>query len=122
MLPDDVEKHLLAGLDDQHRGFSRQIEIEAVTGSYCASLRYEKLFVASDLYPTREAAVLELVRLLHTRGYSQLRSRLSFRGTQYMGTLEPWVEYPDPELPPSERVGFAAGLQRLWQTLFSRQR
>jgi hypothetical protein len=37
-----------------------------------------------------------LIRLLQDRGYTQLRSRLTFRGECYLGDQEMWTEHPDP--------------------------
>lgn len=92
-----VEKHQLAGLDERERGFSRQVEIAQREGAYLASFRYETTLVATDLQGTQAAALAELVRMLHERGYQQLRSRLSFRGGTYLGSQEEWIEYLTPE-------------------------
>jgi hypothetical protein len=44
-----------------------------------------------------ERAVLQaLVRQLHAEGFTQLRTQLSFRGPVYLGSREPWIDYPDP--------------------------
>lgn len=69
--------------------------------------RYEKALVVTDTVETQAAALGLLVRLLHARGYTQLRSRLNFRGDSYLGTQELWIEYADP--PPPEPAG---GLSR----------
>ena len=42
------ERHLLSGVDDRHRGFSRQLEINGVEGRYHATLQYEKLCLTSE--------------------------------------------------------------------------
>jgi hypothetical protein len=47
----------------------------------------------------------ELVRMLRGRGYTQLRSRLNFKGAAYLGTQEPWIEYPDPNAPAESPEG-----------------
>jgi len=39
-----------------------------------------------------------LITQLQDRGYTQLRSRLQFRGEAYLGNQELWEERPDPEL------------------------
>lgn len=100
-MPNEVmEKYQLAGLDERGRGFSRLVELERSEGAYRASLRYESNTVVSDGCVTNAAALHELIRTLQARGYAQLRSRLSFNGGTYLGSQEPWIEYPDPERPP----------------------
>jgi hypothetical protein len=117
---EDLEKHLLAGLDEQQRGFSRQVDIEGAEGQCRASLRYEKFFLATELGATSEAALLDLIKGLQERGYRQLRSRLSFRGKEYFGSLEPWIEYPDIAEPERPRRGLARTLGQFWNRLFDR--
>ncbi|MEP6601703.1 MAG: hypothetical protein ABJB49_07800 [Nitrospirota bacterium] len=117
---EDLEKHLLAGVDDQQRGFSRQVDIEGADGQCRASLRYEKFFLATDPRATSEAALLDLIKALQERRYRQLRSRLSFRGKEYFGSLEPWIEYPDIAEPERPRRGLARTLGQFWNRLFDR--
>ncbi len=117
---EDLEKHLLAGLDEQQRGFSRQVDIEGADGQCRASLRYEKFFLATDPRATSEAALLDLIKGLQERGYRQLRSRLSFKGKEYFGSLEPWIEYPDIAEPERPRRGLARTLGQFWSRLFDR--
>ena len=117
---EDLEKHLLAGLDDQQRGFSRQVDIEDAEGQCRASLRYGKFFLATELRATSEVALLDLIKALQERGYRQLRSRLSFRGKEYLGSLEPWIEYPDIVEPERPRRGLARTFGQFWNRLFDR--
>jgi hypothetical protein len=116
--PETGEKHLLSGLDDRRRGFSRQVEINAVEGGYCSALQYEKLCLTSSEFVTKGEALLWAVQALHGRGYRQLRSRLSFRGGTYFGSLEAWIEYPDPEEPTAFPQTLLQRLRALWQHLF----
>ena len=118
MAPSEGEKHLLSGLDDRRRGFSRQVEINAGEGGYCSALQYEKLSLTSSGLATKEEALLWAVQALHARGYRQLRSRLSFRGGTYYGSLEAWIEYPDPEEPTGSPRNLLQRLRGLWQRLF----
>ena len=120
MSREDLERHLLAGLDDQQRGFSRQVDIEGADGQCRASLRYEKFFLATEPRATSEAALLDLIQALQERGYRQLRSRLSFRGKEYFGSLEHWTEYPDITEPERPRRGLARALGQFWSRLFDR--
>ena len=100
-----VEKHQVAGLDEKERGFNRQIDVERVDDGYRAILRYEQTLVEATACETSVHAVDELVRVLRDRGYTQLRSRLNFKGAAYLGTQEPWIEYPDPNAPPESFEG-----------------
>ena len=100
-----VEKHQVAGLDGKERGFNRQIDVERVEGGYRAVLRYEQTLIETKACETSVHTVDELVRMLRGRGYTQLRSRLNFKGASYLGTQEPWIEYPDLNAPPDYGAG-----------------
>jgi hypothetical protein len=104
------EKHQLAGFDARERGFSRPVMFEAAGGGYQAILRYEKTRVVTTMHDTTGAALAELVYLLQQQGYSQLRSQLSIRENTYLGSQEPWIEYPDAERPPESPHGFIGRL------------
>ena len=90
------EKHQLAGLDTRERGFSRPVVFEQADGGFHAILRYETTRVVTIVQATPGAALEELIRMLQGQGYSQLRSQLSVREGTYLGSQEPWIEYPDP--------------------------
>ncbi len=90
------EKHQLAGFDARERGFSRPVVFEQADGGYQAILRYETTHVVTTHNDTPGAALEELIRTLQGQGYSQLRSQLSVREGTYLGSQEPWIEYPDP--------------------------
>ena len=94
------EKHQLAGVDARERGFSRPVVFEQADGGYQAILRYETTYVVTVARDTPVAALEELIRTLQGQGYSQLRSQLSFREGAYLGSQEPWIDYPDPERQP----------------------
>lgn len=94
------ERHELAGFDDRERGFSRIADLAPDARGYAAKLRYERTLVVGEPAETPGGAVVHLVHALHARGYRQIRSRLSFKGEEYLGSQEPWVEYPDPPPPP----------------------
>ncbi len=100
-----TEKHQLAGVDGRERGFSRPVVFEQAEGGYQAILRYETTRVATIPHNTPEAALEELIRTLHGQGYSQLRSQLSVREGTYLGSREPWIEYPDPVRQPETPDG-----------------
>jgi hypothetical protein len=90
-----TEKHQLAGVDGRERGFSRPVVFEQADGRYQAILRYETTRVATTPHDTPGAALKELICTLQGQGYSQLRSQLSVREGIYLGSREPWIEYPD---------------------------
>ena len=92
-----IEKYQLAGLDEHERGFNRVVELERADGMCRAVLHYETTRLATSDCATPIEALVELIRLLHVRGFQQLRSQLSFREHTYFGSREPWIEYPDPE-------------------------
>jgi hypothetical protein len=99
------EKHQLAGFDARERGFSRPVVYEPVDGGYQAILRYETTRVVTAAQATPGAALEELIRTLQGQGYSQLRSQLSVRQGAYLGSQEPWIEYPDPVRQPETPDG-----------------
>ena len=99
------EKHQLAGFDARERGFSRPIVFEQADGGYQAMLRYETTRVMTTAHDTPGAALEELIRTLQGQGYSQLRSQLSVREGTYLGSQEPWIEYPDPARKPEKLDG-----------------
>lgn len=111
------EKHQLAGLDTRERGFSRPVVFEQAGGGYQAILRYETTRVVTTAYDTPGAALEELIRMLQGQGYSQLRSQLSVREGAYLGSQEPWIEYPDPARGTEQEGGW---LKRLFRS-FLRQ-
>ena len=103
-----IEKHQLAGFDDRERGFNRPVECEAIGAGFRAVLRYETIRVAAEHPTSTVEALNELVGILHSRGYRELRSQLSFKNGVYLGSQEPWIQYPDPAPQP---------VPGLWQKL-----
>ncbi len=107
-----TEKHQLAGFDARERGFSRPVVYEPVDGGYQAILRYETTRVVTAAQATPGAALEELIRMLQGQGYSQLRSQLSVRQGAYLGSQEPWIEYPDPVRDTKQEGGWLKRLVR----------
>lgn len=99
------EKHQVAGFDARERGFNRPIVFEQAEGGYQAILQYEATRVVTIAQATPVAALEELIRTLQGQGYSQLRSQLSIRKGTYLGSQEPWIEYPDPARQPETPDG-----------------
>ena len=109
------EKHQLAGFDTRERGFSRPVLFERTDGGYQAILRYETTHIVTVAQATPVAALEELISMLQGQGYSQLRSQLNFRKGTYLGSQEPWIEYPDPERKPEQEDGWLKRLVRCFQ-------
>ncbi len=101
----------ISGLDDLGRGFNRQVEMKVLDGTVQAVFRYERFLLEIEPQATEQAAVAVLIDELQDRGYTQLRTRLQFRGEAYLGNQELWAEHQDPE--PKGR------LARLLQTIRS---
>jgi hypothetical protein len=114
------EKHLLAGLDERARGFTRMVSVEQQAEIFRASLQYETRLVVSANADNPAAALADLARRLHERGYTQLRSRLTFSGGTYLGSQEQWVEYVDPERVPETEGGLFGLMRRIWR-MFTRR-
>jgi hypothetical protein len=108
-------KHQLAGFDERERGFSRPVVYEQADGGYQAILRYETTRVVTTAHATPGAALEELIRTLQGQGYSQLRSQLSVRQGAYLGSQEPWIEYPDPPRATEQEGGWVKRLFRSFQ-------
>ena len=89
-------KYQIAGVDERDRGFNRHAEIQELAGQYQAIFRYETFLLKAEPQDTEQAAMMMLVEQLHERGYTQLRTRLLFRGEEYLGNQEIWAEHPDP--------------------------
>ena len=102
----------MAGLDTCERGFSRPVVFEQADGGYKAILRYETTRVVTSTQATTEAALEELVRTLQGQGYVRLRSQLSVRGGTYLGSQEPWIEYPGPGRGTEDQGGWIKRLFR----------
>jgi hypothetical protein len=87
----------IAGLDDLGRGFNRQVEMKVSSGTFQAIFRYERFLLETEPDVSEPAAINRLITQLQDRGYTQMRSRLQFRGETYLGNQELWEEHPDPE-------------------------
>jgi hypothetical protein len=109
MTPAPQDAYQLAGLDSRERGFSRPVEVTQENQRYRASLRYEATRVVTDPVENHEAALQLLVATLHSQGYRQLKTQVSFRAGTYVGSRESWVEYPDPV--PQRGAGLVAAIR-----------
>jgi hypothetical protein len=100
------DRHQLAGLDHRERRFSRPVEFERAGDGYRALFRYESVRVLTEPHSTQDVALLTLIQILHTQGYRQLRTQVSFRNGVYLGSQELWLEYPDPPQSEPQPTGF----------------
>ncbi|MFO0773807.1 MAG: hypothetical protein U0172_03970 [Nitrospiraceae bacterium] len=107
-------RYQLAGVDARERGFSRPVQIREQPEGLCALLQYESTRACSAPAATADEALLRLVADLHAQGYRQLKTQLTFRDGEYLGSRELWVEYPDPVEAPAE-IGLWAWLLRRLQ-------
>jgi hypothetical protein len=114
------QKYLLAGVDERARGFTRMVSVERQAETFRASVQYETLLVVSVDADSPAAALADLARRLHERGYTQLRSRLTFAGGTYLGSQEQWMEYADPERAPEAEGEFFRLIRRIWRMCTSR--
>jgi hypothetical protein len=114
------QKHLLAGVDERARGFTRMVSVEQQAETFRASLQYETLLVVSADADSPAAALADLARRLHERGFTQVRSRLTFAGGAYLRSQEQWVEYADPESAPEAEGEFFRLIRRIWRMFTSR--
>lgn len=97
--PPGSNTYQIAGLDDRSRGFSRQATVTFLENRYQAVFLFERFRLVAEHEESEIAAIHELIRRLHESGYHELRSRLHFRGTDYLGNQELWEEHADPQRP-----------------------
>ena len=88
-----LEKHQLEGNDPSTRSFNRTVVIARIAKRYVASIIYEDLKVQSDPLSTIAAAMADLVHRLHEFGFTNMRTRVNFRGKRYLAEKEPWVDH-----------------------------
>ncbi|RMH07825.1 MAG: hypothetical protein D6704_04260 [Nitrospirae bacterium] len=114
---ESTNRYQVAGVDDRERGFTREATISgSADGRYALRFRYERLVLTTTSHASEADALRDLIHQLHQRGYTQLRTRLHFRGTVYLGNQEEWVEYPDPLQ--GQKRGWKAWIRRLWKKDF----
>ena len=90
-----IEKHQLEGTDPSDRYFNRLVPVKHVNRGYTAMMTYEALVTESDVHQTVGGAITEIVDKLRHLGFTQMRTRLNFKGQKYLAEKESWVEYPD---------------------------
>lgn len=87
------------------------MEFLRTSSGFQASLRYEAVHLLTPAAASTADALQQLIHLLHEQGYTQLRSQQSYRDGIYLGSQEPWIEYPDRQ--PEPELGLL-GLLKKW--------
>jgi len=59
-------------------------------------LHYEGLRVESGTHFEAAMVIGDLAERLQRLGFTQLRSRVNFKGSRYLAERQPWIDYPDP--------------------------
>jgi len=90
-----VEKHQLEGTDPSDRYFNRLIPIKRVEGGYNGSVMYEALTIHSQVHRTVQETTQDIVDQLRLLGFTQMRTRLNFKGQKYLAEKETWVDFSD---------------------------
>lgn len=90
-----VEKHQLEGMDPSDRYFNRAILVKRVDRGYSAKVMYEALERESVVHPTVQEALTDLVKKFQDLGFTEMRTRLNFKGQKYLAEKETWVQYPN---------------------------
>jgi len=90
-----VEKHQLEGTDPSDRYFNRAVAIKRVDRGYSAYLMYEDLETESGVHPTVAGAIKDIVKQMQDLGFTQIRTRLNFKGQKYLAEKETWIDYPN---------------------------
>ncbi|HVG02895.1 MAG TPA: hypothetical protein VM842_08390 [Nitrospira sp.] len=90
-----IERHQVEGVDPSARYFNRAVLVHRVSAGYLGKVTYEAFAVEGTAHPTTSAAVKSVVEKLRGLGFTQLRTRLNFKGSRYLAEKETWVEYPD---------------------------
>jgi hypothetical protein len=90
-----IERHQVEGIDPSDRYFNRAVLVNRVAAGYAGKVTYEAFAVEGTAFPTTGAAVKSVVEKLRSFGFTQLRTRLNFKGTRYLAEKETWIDYPD---------------------------
>ena len=90
-----IERYQDEGMDPSDRSFTRTVYVNRTAGGYAGKVIYEAFVVEGTDQPTTGAAVKSVAHKLLGFGFTQLRSRLNFKGTRYLAEKETWVDYPN---------------------------
>ena len=90
-----VERHQLEGTDPSARYFNRAVSIKRVERGYSGYLMYEDLEIESGVHPTVIGAIKDLVKQMQDLGFTEIRTRLNFKGQKYLAEKETWIDFPN---------------------------
>ena len=90
-----VERHQVEGQDERRRVFNRLVDIVRIEKGYTAFFHYEGLNFETSSFRTIDETIRELVSRMHKSGFSNIRTRLNFKGQRYLAEREPWVTFSD---------------------------
>jgi hypothetical protein len=90
-----IERYQIEGQDERQRVFNRLVDIQRIEKGYLAIFHYEGLTFETEAFRTVDDALRNFVAQLHRSGFSNLRTRLNFKGPRYLAEREPWVNYPE---------------------------
>jgi hypothetical protein len=93
-----TERHQIEGQDERQRVFNRLVDIQRIEKGYKAIFHYEGLTFETEAFRTVDETLRHFVSQLQRSGFSNLRTRLNFRGPRYLAEREPWVNYPEEAL------------------------
>jgi len=89
------EVHHIEGFDIDKRMFSRDVKIDVDENGYAGRFLYEGATVQSHEHPTVQDVIADIIRRLHKKGFTDLRTRINFREDRYLAEREPWIDYPN---------------------------
>ena len=90
-----VERHQLDGMEPSDLYFNSTDSIKLIDRGYSAKVMYEALERESGVHPAVSEAIDEIVKMFQDLGFTEMRTRLNFKGQKYLAEKESWVEYPN---------------------------
>jgi len=90
-----MEIHQVEGFDPQRRSFNRNAEVHRSDQGLFGRFHYEGLRIETGTHFEIHLVMADLVNRLQELGFTQLRSRVNFKGSRYLAERHPWVDYPD---------------------------
>jgi hypothetical protein len=91
-----IEIHQVEGFDPQHRSFNRNADILRGDQGLSARFFYEGLRVDTGTHFEVAQVMTDLAQRLQKSGFTQIRSRVNFKGSRYLAERQPWIDYADP--------------------------
>lgn len=88
-----IERYQMEGMDPSDRSFNRTVFVNRTAGGYAGKVTYEAFVVEGTDQSNTGEAVRSVAQKLLGFGFTQLRSRLNFKGARYLAEKETWVDY-----------------------------